>query len=111
MASAPRSVDPKNIKIMKRHDSVANLEIKSSDKTVKAVVTVERKNEKSYLPDMPTSSALSVIDEPLDYERIIRKFIGGSSVIRGKNGRNYLRKDDRGNDYHVRVGSNHANLF
>ena len=80
------------------------------NKPEKTVATAHQENENT-LPEVSTASAMTLVDEEFDYERIIRKFIGNCGVVRGKNGKVYLQWNDMGNHYHEKVGSNFTNLY
>ena len=93
-------------------------DIKISARKVVVLPSVEKnfddpnhQKKENILSEVSESSALVAIDDQFGYEHLIRKFIGDHGVVRAKNGKVYLRMEDRGNDYHVSVGSTHANLF
>jgi len=97
------SINPRDIVIMPRKVVPISTENKLADKTAKPVVT-----------DV-TSKGMSVTDNvskpSFDYEQMIQGSIGNSSIVNAKNGKVYLKIKGHGNDSHLKVSSNDANLF
>ena len=110
MNSSRKITSAKDIKISPNKVVIPTKESESHQKTAEPVVTVIQ-TQIATSPETSTEGALSVIDMSDNYERIIRKFIGSSDVVRGRNGKIYLKMMDMGNHYHLKLGSNHANLF